>query len=403
MPTAFELWKAELLIVGNIIQDDDKHTPPDEAQRRFQRYCAMLDALTGNEGAHYALAIVQSVQAEHDYGAYQTASHAAWRFGETAYCAALLHELPRLIATLPDWAGDFLVGIANGAGTPQASAISCFNTLLAAAPPAQQALIAAFIDQEEDDGWFEHCPGVLGAAAGERYAGIMPGQDGAAGYQLFLLPGEADALPWQAALDWAAARGACLPTRSELALLHANLGHAFPDAWYWSSEADAILPRMAWSHDFDNGTQYNYRKTYSGRACAVRRVTLAPSADAPIALQPGERYAGLILGWDGAPDYHLVLVPDEYEQENHSWQAASAWAASLGHSLPDRREQTLLYATLKEAFRPNWYWSNEPGDIEGEAWCKDFDTGVAYQNAREFDGHARCVRRVLVEVDGKHA
>ena len=80
----------------------------------------------------------------------------------SAYCAALLHELPRLIATLPDWAGDFLVGIANGAGTAHAPVIACFNTLLAAAPPKQQALIAAFIAEEEDDGWFEHCPGVLG-------------------------------------------------------------------------------------------------------------------------------------------------------------------------------------------------------------------------------------------------
>lgn len=166
MPTAFELWKAELLIVGNIAQDGDTATPPDEAQRRFERYCAMLDALTGAEGAQYALAIVQSVQAEHDYGAYQTANRAAWRFGEQAYCAALLQELPRLIATLPDWAGDFLVGIANGAGTPHAPAITCFNTLLAAAPPAERALIAAFIAAEEDDGWFAHCPGVLGAGQG---------------------------------------------------------------------------------------------------------------------------------------------------------------------------------------------------------------------------------------------
>lgn len=166
MPTVFERWKAELLIVGNIIQDDDSATPPDEAQRRFQRYIAMLDALAGTEGPHYALAIFQSVQAEHDYGAYQTANRAAWRFGETAYCTALLHELPRLIANLPDWAGDFLVGIANGAGTPHAPAIACFNALLAAAPPADQALIAAFIAGEEDDGWFEHCPGVLGAGRG---------------------------------------------------------------------------------------------------------------------------------------------------------------------------------------------------------------------------------------------
>lgn len=235
-----------------------------------------------------------------------------------------------------------------------------------------------------------------GAIDGERYAGIMPGHAGGAGYRLFLLPGEADALPWQAALAWAAARDACLPTRNELALLHANLRHVFPDAWYWSSEADAILPRMAWSHDFDNGTQYNFRKTYSGRACAVRRVALPPSAAAPVPLRQGERYAGLILGTDGAPDYHLLLQPEKCELEYQPWQAASDWAASLGHSLPDRREQTLLYATLKDAFRPNWHWSSEPGDIEDEAWCKDFDTGVAYQNAREFDGYARCVRRVLV-------
>ena len=166
MPTPFERWNTELLIVGNIVQDGDTATPPDEAQRRFLRYCAMLDALTGTEGAHYALAIVQSVQAEHDYGAYQTARRAAWRFGATAYCAALLQELPRLIAILHDWAGEFLVAIANGAGTPHASAITCFNALLAAAPPAEQALIAAFIAAEEDDGWFAHCPGVLGAGQG---------------------------------------------------------------------------------------------------------------------------------------------------------------------------------------------------------------------------------------------
>ncbi|PHV20631.1 hypothetical protein CSQ92_21120 [Janthinobacterium sp. BJB446] len=148
--------------MGNITQDDDTSTPPDEAHRRFQRYCAMLDALTGAEGAQYALAIFQSVQAEHDYGAYQTANRAAWRFGETVYCTALLQELPRLITSLPDWAGEFLVGIANGAGTPSASTITCFNTVLATTPPTHQALIAAFIAQEEDDGWFDHCPGVLG-------------------------------------------------------------------------------------------------------------------------------------------------------------------------------------------------------------------------------------------------
>ena len=40
--------------------------------------------------------------------------------------------------------------------------IAATLAILAAAPTAQQALIADFIAQEEDDGWFEHCPGVLG-------------------------------------------------------------------------------------------------------------------------------------------------------------------------------------------------------------------------------------------------
>lgn len=222
----------------------------------------------------------------------------------------------------------------------------------------------------------------------------MPGEDGAAGYQLFLLPAEADAMPWQAALDWAEQQGASLPTRHELALLHANLGYVFPTEWYWSSEADAILQRMAWSHDFDNGTQYNYRKTYSGRACAVRRVEIAPSAAPPLPLRHGEQYAGLVLGCNGDADYHLLLQAGELV--HRSWEIALEWAGSQGHSLPTRREQILLYATLKDGFRPNWYWSNEAGDLANEAWCKDFDTGVAYPTERRFDGYARCVRRVAV-------
>jgi len=162
MPTSFEHWKSELLELGHIIQDQDRSTPADEAERRFHRYCGMLDALTGTEGKAYALAIMQSVQAEHDYGAYQTARRTAWRFGGNAYCAALLHELPRLITTLPDWAGEFLVLIANAADTRHAPLITCFNRLLAARPETEQRQIAAFIAQEEDDGWLSHCAGLLG-------------------------------------------------------------------------------------------------------------------------------------------------------------------------------------------------------------------------------------------------
>jgi hypothetical protein len=43
-----------------------------------------------------------------------------------------------------------------------------------------------------------------------------------------------------------------------------------------------------------------------------------------IQLAAGERYAGLMLGADGAPSHHLVLLPGNTKA---AWDAAKAWAA----------------------------------------------------------------------------
>src|SRR5689334_19860375 len=149
MSQPLENWRQELLTVGYIVQDGDDTIPQPEAERRFNRYVEMLDALSGNEGYEYALAVMQSVQAEQDYGAYQTTAHTLWRFGEEAYCRAILHELPRLIRTLPDWAGDFLVSIANGAGKAHERTIHKFNQLLSEVGNEDRALIRQFIAKEE--------------------------------------------------------------------------------------------------------------------------------------------------------------------------------------------------------------------------------------------------------------
>lgn len=159
---SFNAWRAELLYVGNIVQDRDPGVTPQEASRRFNRYIAMLDAVKGDEGPQCVAAIFQSIQAVHDYGAYQTAERTAWRFGEEMFCRALIGELPRLIEFLPDWAGDFLVSIANSQGTPHQSIISTFNTHLSESSPNIQKVVRAFIASEEDDGWFSHRVGVLG-------------------------------------------------------------------------------------------------------------------------------------------------------------------------------------------------------------------------------------------------
>ena len=165
--STFEEWRSELLFVGNIIQDSDSTVGSDEAERRFNRYIEMLDSLDGTEGPEYAQTIFESIQATDDYGAYQSAGHCAWKFGEEIFCKSLIHELPRLINEQPDWAGDFLVSIANGVGTEHQSVIDTFNSLLASLPSETQSVISKYISDEEqsESGWLINRVGVLGVNA----------------------------------------------------------------------------------------------------------------------------------------------------------------------------------------------------------------------------------------------
>lgn len=158
----FNEWKDELLLVGNIVQDSDESISQEEAESRFNRYIEMLDAIDGSEGEKHAKAVFASIQAVDDYGAYQTAESAVWKFGEEIFCIALLHELPRLIKDLPDWAGDFLVSIANAQDTEHKSIIHTFNNQISKLPTNKKDAILKFIQEQETEGWLEHRVGVLG-------------------------------------------------------------------------------------------------------------------------------------------------------------------------------------------------------------------------------------------------
>ena len=98
-----------------------------------------------------------------------------------------------------------------------------------------------------------------------------------------------------------------------------------------------------------------------------------------ISLAPGEEYAGVILGKEGAPSYHLILLPGD--KDDLSWSAAKKWAAEIGGELPTRREQALLFANLKEQLEASWYWSGEQhASGSGYAWFQSFDSGYQYDN-----------------------
>lgn len=112
-------------------------------------------------------------------------------------------------------------------------------------------------------------------------------------------------------------------------------------------------------------------------------------------LGESEHYAGLIIGKDGEPDYHLILLNGEVAQAG--WSGATGWAKELGGDLPTRRELSLLIANAKEQFEREWYWSREPQAGHPHlVWGQNFASGIQTVYGRAFRGHARAVRRVPV-------
>jgi len=113
-------------------------------------------------------------------------------------------------------------------------------------------------------------------------------------------------------------------------------------------------------------------------------------------LQPGEEYAGILLGQNGEPDQHVFLLPGDAEPATHA--AQTKWAKSIGGRLPTRREQSLLIANLKPHFKPTWYWSGEKdAAAAGWAWCQYFDNGYQHYFDVYFKLRARAVRSVPIQ------
>jgi hypothetical protein len=156
-------WEAGLVRMGRIVRDDDTSVPQEEAERRFERYVALVDMVDGSGGLPVARALIRSIQVRRDYGAYQgTMNKLLFSFPPDVVAEALVAELPRLIADLPDWAGDLLSSISQAPPMIE-SLVASFNARLAAAAPEVRHQILEFVQQQEQGGWLEHRKGVLRA------------------------------------------------------------------------------------------------------------------------------------------------------------------------------------------------------------------------------------------------
>jgi hypothetical protein len=112
-------------------------------------------------------------------------------------------------------------------------------------------------------------------------------------------------------------------------------------------------------------------------------------------LSEGEIYVGAIISADGSKNHHIILLPGE--SDDVEWKDAMEWAASIGGELPDRCESALLFATMKDSFKPEWYWLREQlSTYSSYAWRQYFSSGRQGDYLKSFELRARAVRRLPI-------
>jgi hypothetical protein len=152
------------------------------------------------------------------------------------------------------------------------------TTITLEAVKARHDELATMIAKIEEDmkkpAFFEYQGERIPLNNGERYIGTIISADGSRKHHLILLPGEAESINWQSAMDWAAGIGGELPDRVESALLFATAKAEFKEVWHWTRERHVSGSGFAWFQGFGYGGQLFYYADGEGRARAVRRLPL---------------------------------------------------------------------------------------------------------------------------------
>jgi len=114
----------------------------------------------------------------------------------------------------------------------------------------------------------------------------------------------------------------------------------------------------------------------------------------PLAI--GEKYIGTIISADGTRNHHIILLPGAVSGK--TWNDAKAWAESIGGELPDRSEGALLFATMKDEFEEEWYWTREAhASCSGYAWFQYCSDGNQSYDDIGCKLRARAFRRLIIQ------
>jgi hypothetical protein len=145
----FSDWEAEIVECGDLVQDNDEVTPLGEAERRWNRYVELADSVTGEEGPSGVAAIVSSLKADEDYGAYQAAHAALGRFPPSDLGRGVADAAGQLLSIPRDESGNILLIVARTGP----AAVRSFNEAMRAAEPAVRVLVGELVEFHESEVW----------------------------------------------------------------------------------------------------------------------------------------------------------------------------------------------------------------------------------------------------------
>ncbi|SFE57551.1 hypothetical protein SAMN04487819_11713 [Actinopolyspora alba] len=142
-------WKVEIVECGEIVQDEDDTVPQDEAERRWNRYVELVLSVTGDEGPEGVVAIVSSLRAEEDYGAYESAYAALQRFPLADLGKGVAWAAEELTRIPYDPSGIVLVIVAR----LPAEAAEAFNQEIKSVPGDVRNRLRDVVDFHEANDW----------------------------------------------------------------------------------------------------------------------------------------------------------------------------------------------------------------------------------------------------------
>jgi hypothetical protein len=145
-----EAWRRELLVVCAIVQDEDESVPQEEADRRYERYLELADAVEGTEGSAAVQALISSLRVTEDYGAHQAVFGALQRFPASVLAHGTAEAAPALVEIPSDKSGQVLQLLTLLASPTD---LKAFNSAFGRLAPDLRARLSDLVLRHENEEW----------------------------------------------------------------------------------------------------------------------------------------------------------------------------------------------------------------------------------------------------------